>query len=493
MAQQNHRAVAKLAACVSALAAIVSCTSSGNSTQGTAASTSARASASAPAGSATEPAAQTTLAATTTTVPLPHYLSGDSNYLFDQEQLHTFEITVPEDQLAKLDESPAAEEYVEGNLSFEGESIGPIGVRYKGSVGAFVLCTDSPNPLVPTGKKTCTKLSMKLKFDWNNSETLFFGQKKVQLHSQNLDPTKMHERLGYYMFRAMGVPAPRSTHARVVVNGEFLGVFALTEQIDEQLLAANLSDGTGNLYKEVWPFDGNGDISPADKFTAGLETNKKDANNSPALIRDFATALASAPPGDEVRVLDEWVDLDLLLTTFVVDRAIKNDDGAYHWYCFSESCAPHNFYWYENPSKKEVGFIPWDLDNAFDNLGTGVSGGLTAGAIKIADDFAVVSHDCQRFTFGSFGLSQQSAGCDRIFAALGTMNQQYDEIRARLLAGPMSTANVEKLLQTWTEQIKPSVAQAARLHPDAESVDQWLAAVDQLRQNVEAARLSTGR
>jgi spore coat protein CotH len=119
---------------------------------------------------------------------------------------------------SELDADPTAEEYVEGTLTFEGEEIGPIGVRYKGSVGAFLFCTDGPSPCMPSGAKTCTKLSLKLKINWDGSDAEFYVVKKVQLHSQNLDDTKMHERLGYWMFREMGIPAPRSTHARVVIG-----------------------------------------------------------------------------------------------------------------------------------------------------------------------------------------------------------------------------------------------------------------------------------
>ena len=153
----------------------------------------------------------------------PNYMSGDSDYLFDQDELHTFEINLSDEALAELDRDPAAEEYVEGSMTFEGETLDAVGVRYKGSIGAFLGCTSGSNPFAPSGAKTCTKLSMKVKINWDDSNAEFYGVRTVQLHSQNLDPSMMHERLGYWLFREMGVPAPRSTHARVVVNGEYVG------------------------------------------------------------------------------------------------------------------------------------------------------------------------------------------------------------------------------------------------------------------------------
>ena len=77
-----------------------------------------------------------------TTIPTGNekYLTVDSDYIFNQEALHTFELTIPESALDKIDADPAKEEYVEGTLTFEGETLNPVGIRYKGSVGAFVGC-----------------------------------------------------------------------------------------------------------------------------------------------------------------------------------------------------------------------------------------------------------------------------------------------------------------------------------------------------------------
>ena len=418
----------------------------------------------------------------------PRYLSGDSDFLFGQDQLHTFEIDVPQDALARIDASPAAEEYVEATLAFAGENVGAIGVRYKGSVGGFVGCTDSPNPLVPTGEKTCTKLSMQLKINWTDPDAQFYGVRKVQLHSQNLDPTMMHERLGYWLFAAMGVPVPRSTHARVMVNGEYQGLFALTEEIDGRFARYHFDDGTGNLYKEVWPFDVAGLPNDPDLLIASLHTNE-DENPTTAIISEFATDLVGADDGAELDTLTRWLDVEMLLTTFVVDRAIRNDDGPLHWYCFGP-CAPHNFYWYEDPSARQVTLIPWDLDNAFDNLGTG---SFTGAVTNIADPWAEITSDCDPFPFGMLNLLQRSAACDPLIGALSSLDAEYDRIRAELIAGPMSEDSVQALIAEWSAQVEAAVEEAAALHADAPSVAEWRAAMAKLVSDINATRAGAGR
>lgn len=416
------------------------------------------------------------------------HLTASSDELFDPTQLHTFEIDLPDAALAEIDADPTAEQYVEGSLTFGGETVAPIGIRYKGSVGAFVFCTDGPNPLDPSGAKTCRKLSMKLKVNWVDPDDEFYGVRKVQLHSQNLDSTKMHERLGYWMFREMGVPAPRSTHARVVLNGEFLGLFALTEQIDGRFTRENFDDGTGNLYKEAWPFDEFGEPQADAQLLDSLRTNE-DEQPTTEIIATFATEFLAAEPGERVGVLGRWIDLDTLLRATVVDRAIRNDDGPFHWYCF-DGCSPHNYFWYEDPTERRLTLIPWDLDNAFDNLD---SGGTTGMVTRIADEFGETSNDCRPFPFGPLNLPQRSAACDPLVNALSTLTDDYDRIRAELLAGPMSEARIDEQLAAWTAQIEPAVSEAAALFDDAPTVTEWRSAVDELRADLDAARASTGR
>lgn len=421
-------------------------------------------------------------------VALARYESESSDVLFDPDAVHTFAIDLDADKFAELDADPTAEEYVEGSLTFDGETIGPIGVRYKGSVGAFLFCTDGPNAFDPSGAKACTKLSMKLKMNWEDSGDRFYGVKKVQLHSQNLDTTKMHERLGYWLFREMGVPVPRSTHARVEINGEFVGLFALTEQIDGRFTRENFDDGSGNLYKEVWPFNADGTPRDADEFIDGLKTNK-DEDPTADLIRQFAQELADAEPGAEIEVIDRWIDLDLFVRTMVVDRAIRNDDGALHWYC-SDSCDPHNFYWYENPSTGKLTMLPWDLDNAFDNLG---SSGVTGAVTRIADRFGAITDDCAIFFFGGLNLPQKSAACDPLIGPISQLTDKFDAARAEFVAGPFSKESVDERIALWSAQIEDLVDEAEATHADGPSIGAWRGAVTEMVSDIDAARNTDGR
>ena len=424
----------------------------------------------------------TTAAETTTTAGrnLSALTADDSGYIFDQERLHTFELTLSDEALAQIDRNPSAEEWVLGSLTFEGETIDRVGIRYKGSIGAWVGCLSDPDWSDPSGHKVCTKLSMKVKVNWDDSNREFHGLRRLQFHSMNLDPSQMHERLGYWLFREMGVPAPRSVHARLIVNGTYVGVFALTEQIDGRFTRHNFDDGTGNLYKEVWPLHA-GYVTGDLFFVEALKTNE-DENPSIELIKNFGSEVKAAGPDGAAEVVDRWMDVDEVLAWAVVDRTIRNDDGPFHWYCFGE-CRPHNYYWYEEPTAGTLHLIPWDLDNAFQNIVIDYN-----PVTPVADAWGEITRDCQRFGYGDWGLLQRSAACDPVFAAWATFDDDYGRLLAEFLDGPFAEELVTAQVEAWVAQIADATTEAAAVHDDAVSVRKWTGAVDELLAALDHAR-----
>ncbi len=406
--------------------------------------------------------------------------ADDSGYIFDQERLHTFELTLSDEALAQIDRNPSAEEWVLGSLTFEGETIDRVGIRYKGSIGAWVGCLSDPDWTDPSGHKVCTKLSMKVKVNWDDSNREFHGLRRLQFHNMNLDPSQMHERLGYWLFREMGVPAPRSVHARLIVNGTYMGVFAFTEQIDGRFTRHNFDDGTGNLYKEVWPLHA-GYVTGDLYFVEALKTNE-DENPSIEIIKNFGSEVKAAGPDGAAEVVDRWMDVDEVLAWAVVDRTIRNDDGPFHWYCFGE-CRPHNYYWYEEPTAGTLHLIPWDLDNAFQNIVIDYN-----PVTPVADAWGEITRDCQRFGYGDWGLLQRSAACDPVFAAWATFDDDYGRLLDEFLDGPFAEELVTAQVEAWVAQIADATTEAADAHDDAVSVRKWTGAVDGLLAALDHAR-----
>lgn len=410
------------------------------------------------------------------------YLNLDSDYIFDQEKLHTFEIKLPQSALNKIDGDPAAEEYVEGSLIFEGDTISPVGIRYKGSIGAFVGCLSGNDWANPSGYKTCTKLSLKIKINWGEREEKFYGLKKIQLHAMNNDDSQMRDRLAYWLFREMGVPAPRSVHAKVMINGMYSGVYALVEQVDGRFARYNFDDGKGNMYKEIWPLKMSGQPHSAQSYLNHLETNT-DENPSANMMRTFAQDIAAADDNSIKDVIADWMNVDEIISYAVVDRTIRVDDGPFHWYCSGGGCESHNFFWYEETAAGKMHLIPWDMDNTFENILFNAN-----PVTPIADGWGEISNNCQPFSSGLFGLQQWSAACDKLTGGWVKFEDEFDQLKTQFVEGPLSESQTNLMLDTWADQIRDATLQAKEEHSDAVAESSWNSAILQLKSQLKFAR-----
>ena len=58
--------------------------------------------------------------------------SHSSEYIYDQDKLHKFEIFIDSDNLEEINSDPALEKYVNAHLVFENKVVKNVGIRYKG-------------------------------------------------------------------------------------------------------------------------------------------------------------------------------------------------------------------------------------------------------------------------------------------------------------------------------------------------------------------------
>ena len=397
-------------------------------------------------------------------------LEETADYVFDDDNLRTYELTVATADLDWLDSNILLEEYVPATLNFEGREIGQVGLRYKGGFGTLQSCLDAQ------GQKTCSKLSMKLKFNKYEPDLRFYGLKKLNFHSMNSDPSQMHDRLAYHLYRAMGVAAPRAVHARLVINGEFQGLFALIEQIDGRFSRDRFADGgKGNVYKEVWPIH-----TTAQPYLDALKTNEDENPDVSPMIR-FATELQNATDATIESVLARWLDLDNIMAFLAVDRAIENWDGIVGFWCFNGGCGNHNFYWYGNERDDFLTLIPWDMDNTFDSPNFFLQLGQPVWDASPVDCTPVEVFDIP----GLGPISRRGASCDPLIRWLGvTLRPGYLAATETLLDGPFAPANVTANLDKWEAQIADAVAEDG----NGRGTTLWLSELSAMRLAVTTLR-----
>jgi spore coat protein CotH len=390
-----------------------------------------------------------------------------SAMLFDESVIRTYDLAVAPADWSWLKEHARDEVYVPATLTLEGELVDGA-VRFKGSWSTLQSCFDG------AGEQTCPKLSLKLSFNEVDPDAKFHGVRKLNLHAMDHDPTKMHEAIGYALFRGAGAPAPRTAYARVVVNGESLGLFLAVENVDGRFTRRTFADGgEGNLYKEVWPTT----TSDPDDYVAKLVTNEDDPGVSVERIVRFADALEDAGDAGFAATLAAWVDLDELMAYFAVARMIDSWDDVVAWYCYGSGCFNHNFYWYEHTDRDRVSLIAWDLDNSFQEP----SPMRDAYGIPDWDD---LDASCDWIDMGGGSVQGRAPSCDPLLR--GIVSHYWAEYAAAsqaLIDGAFAPAAVEARVDALAALIGEEVAADPVLEPAV-----WSSAVATLRDVVDAKR-----
>ncbi len=383
----------------------------------------------------------------------PRGRGADPNdYIFSQDALRNYDVEVDPAEWARINEEAYFEEYIPGRLRFEGR-VYEIGLRFKGFRGSLYNCFDFDENGVATGR-TCSRLPLKISFDEYDEEARFFGLKKLNFHVMRNDISLMRDRLGYFLFRAFGVPAPRAVHATMSVNGEALGLFALVEEIDGRFARHAFEDGgEGNIYKERWPTLS----SDADYYRSGLEANKDNPDVTP--MQDFARALESATDDTIEAVLREHTNFDAVMRYLAVDRAINHWDGPLAFRCRPlsevqplppevelaqrpalgwEVCQNKNYYWYEETGSGRLQLVPWDLD-------------VTFASFSQFPDWTTDPRVCEVRHQG------RPPRCDKLvnwFAT--TLRPEYEQMgRELLVKGPFRREIMVRMIEGWYQQILP--------------------------------------
>lgn len=282
--------------------------------------------------------------------------------LFNLNQVHSFDFVMSLDDSLLMEKEALDEFYRPALLSFNGQNLGKVGIRYKGSDYSLGRCFDST-----TGERNniqgCSKISLKVKFNKFQDKSRLYEMKELNLHSMFNDGTKMHDMLAYKMFRDMGIYSPRTSYAKVSINGVFQGVFVAVEAVDGRFTKSRWPEtGDGNLYKEVWPTSDNPGY-----YYKYLKTNDDDQDTTKvAKMVHFYNAINNSTSQTFSENVSPFVDFNYWIRYLAVDRAIKNWDGITGWYTDDNWLVNHNFFLYEEENADgKVWLIPWDLDGTF--------------------------------------------------------------------------------------------------------------------------------
>ena len=228
----------------------------------------------------------------------------------------------PTDQAKQFDYFPA-------RLKIDGTEIGKVVIRKKGFVGSL----DAERP------------SLKIQIDRFDQKRMFAGVDTITLNNNRQDPTRVHQLIGYQLFRNAGIPASHCNLAHVTVNGKSLGIYSNVESLDKHLFRRAFKNAKGTLYE--------GTI--ADFLVPSLARFERKFGSKKAdkILKKISLAL-KLENKKLLKELGRYLDLESFYRFWAMEVLIGHWDG----YVSNKN----NYFIYFDSKSDRLSFLPWGLD-----------------------------------------------------------------------------------------------------------------------------------
>jgi spore coat protein H len=240
--------------------------------------------------------------------------------------------------------------WVQADLEFEGRPFPKVAVRYKGN-NTFM---ESQGTL---------KRSMKIDLNRLVPGRRLGGAATINLHNNVTDASWMNEPLSYRLFRDAGVPAPRTSYARVYLtvagrhDHQYLGLYSIVENEDNDFARDRFGTKKGALFKPVTaaPFEDLGDEWSAYEQTYDPKTPLSAEETSRVIA--FAKFVSHATDAEFDARVEEFLDFEQFARFMAATTWLSNMDSLLGM--------GQNYVVYLHPKTRQFQFIPWDLDHSF--------------------------------------------------------------------------------------------------------------------------------
>ena len=286
-------------------------------------------------------------AAAQTSAPTP------TDDLFRATTLNRVDLELHSADWAKLKENFQANTFYPADFKWNGQTVFNVGIRSRGR-----------------GSRHANKPGLKVDFDRYSTNQKFLGLKSLVLDNLTQDPSGIHETVSMRFLERVGVPAPRETHVRLYVRGEYIGLYGLVESVDKDLLAriyGVIGDDTQNdgylsefVWQDHWLFTdlGSGLEEVKLRFDATTHESKSDEE----LYRPIQEliSLANSTPIERFKeVIGPRFDLAGFIRFVAAQAYLGDTDG------FLGAFGMNNFYLYRLENQIQHVLIAWDTDNTF--------------------------------------------------------------------------------------------------------------------------------
>lgn len=263
--------------------------------------------------------------------------------LFDDTRLHTLEIVLHSRDWADLRTHFDQDDHYPADITWNGLRMRNVGIRSRG-----------------LGSRSNDKPGLELEFDYYAAGQRFLGLRSLVLDNLVTDPSMLREAAATTFLRRIGVPAARESFARVVVNGELIGLYAMVEAVNRDFAQAAFGE-IGLLFEFRWTQAYYGTyLGPAlDSYAALFASRNPPPQSTTALyapIHDLILAINETPDGG-FAAIDRYLDINGVIRLVAADSFLAELDGILGYEGIN------NIYVYTIGARAHV--IPWDKDHTF--------------------------------------------------------------------------------------------------------------------------------
>ncbi len=278
-----------------------------------------------------------------------------SDDLFNPAAMQRLDILMNSQDWEKLKQNFQENTYYPADFAWNGQTARNAGIRSRG-----------------LGSRSGTKPGLRVDFDRYATDQTFLGLKSIVLDNLTQDASGVKESVAMRMFARMGVPAPRESFARVFVRNQLIGLYAVVESVDKDLLARVYGSIGDNVQNDGYLFEYNyilgspwrfeylgGDLDAySPRFDAKTHENKS-ASDKWGPIEELVRLVNDTASESLPAVLEPRLDVPAFLRYMAVQNFVAQEDG------FTGYDGMNNFYFYRLEASARHVLIAWDEDNAF--------------------------------------------------------------------------------------------------------------------------------
>ncbi|MCW5979353.1 MAG: CotH kinase family protein [Bryobacteraceae bacterium] len=264
--------------------------------------------------------------------------------VFDDSIVHEVSLDLDPDDWAALRENYTENTYYRAQFWWGEESL-EVGVRSRGR-----------------GSRSPIKPNILVNFPRHVSGQRFAGLRRLVLNACNQDASAMRQWIAFRLFQRMGLPAPRQSFARVHINGQYFGFYAMVENIDQEFLERNFGESGGYLYEwepnDFYHFEWLGE--DPEQYSPRLldpQTRENDPDIQPFI--ELVRAINFVPDSEFVEEVARYLNPRLYLTHAAIENALSEIDGIWGLY------GMNNFSLYRFEGQPLSQMIAWDKDLTF--------------------------------------------------------------------------------------------------------------------------------